>query len=169
MTDAFEKLSAKQCLQTVPFGVLVMSQDKKIIWVNEQLASMLHLSVSEICALKASVIEEAHLQAVFSQARLVNVPAQDETGERVLSCHSTQADGLTISFYEDVTDTMELKARLETLSINDSVTGVLNKRGLFRDLEPLVSRSRRYGNVLSLFILLTNLSSDLSMYIFLTF
>ena len=153
MTDAFDKLSAKQSLQSAPVGVLVFSQDKEIAWVNDRFARMLHLTVDQVCELKRSTIQEAHIQAVFDCSPVVNIPAQDESGDHVLSCQCTEQNGVKICFYQDITEVVTLKAQLETLSINDPVTGVLNKRGLFRDLEPLVSRSRRYGNILSLFIL----------------
>ena len=47
----------------------------------------------------------------------------------------------------------ELKGKISELNIIDEVTGLLNPRGLYQSLEPQVSRSRRYNNMLSILIM----------------
>lgn len=167
MSDALEQFSVEQCLQNVPFAVSIFNKNNEIIWANDLMARYLEMPAADICRLTTSPTQAEHIAAIFDGKPKLVLPASDAQPERYLKCHVRQQGMMTLRFYEDVTDKVEMKQRLETLSINDPVTGVLNQRGLFRDLEPLVSRSRRYGNVLSLFILsvdnldtLTDISSD---------
>jgi len=153
MSDALEQFSVEQCLQNVPFGVIVVNQEDKILWANEQMSKFLHMPAVDISRLAASPHQAEHIAAILEGKAGVLIPADDEHSERYLKCHARQQGMMTLRFYEDISEKVDLRTRLEALSINDHITGVLNQRGLFRDLEPLVSRSRRYGNVLSLFIL----------------
>ncbi|MES9843534.1 MAG: diguanylate cyclase, partial [Candidatus Sedimenticola sp. 6PFRAG5] len=68
-------------------------------------------------------------------------------------------DGESIRYYQDVTEQTQLRGQneqlqqqVQELAITDELTGLANPRALNRALNTQVTRSRRYGNPLSLII-----------------
>jgi diguanylate cyclase (GGDEF)-like protein len=74
-----------------------------------------------------------------------------------MRCAQPVVDDQQIVFYLDVTDEEHLRTErnqlarlLDQHNTVDSVSGLLNHRGIMKGLDPLVSRSRRYENPLSI-------------------
>jgi len=80
----------------------------------------------------------------------------EQGGKSVQRVVLDRGDGQRVIYYQDVTvqETLRsecnaLEKQLQQHNTIDSVSGLLNQQAVRRGLEPLVSRSRRYDNPLS--------------------
>jgi diguanylate cyclase (GGDEF)-like protein len=103
--------------------------------------------------------KEGLLEPLLGSGTLVNwiMPDGDERWLAVESRPLTDAEGGSARFYIDVTEKLRLReerdglrAELKQLSLKDeTLTSLMNRRGLLHALEPLVARCRRYDRPLS--------------------
>ena len=99
------------------------------------------------------------IQTMFHQGHIY-LDATNKRDAYWLACMSVQLEDYTLQYCTDVTqlqslieDRESLKTKVAELNPHDPVTGMLNRRALFQNLEQQASRSRRYGNTMSVMIM----------------
>jgi diguanylate cyclase (GGDEF)-like protein len=143
-----------------PTGMLALDRSQSILWLNPALEKMLDLSGGELIGkCKDDLPQELH--ALFDETDVLHL-ALNESGERWLR-REVQAvvDGgnnpLCLHFYQDISAQITakrecelLRKQVDELTITDALTGLANRRALLQALATQVTRSRRYGNPLTL-------------------
>jgi diguanylate cyclase (GGDEF)-like protein len=136
----------------------MIDKDNQIVWVNDSFVRITTMPRSELMgATIASLPSE--LQNMFQQGH-VYLDATNKRDAYWLACMSVQLEDYTLQYCSDVTqlqslieDRESLKTKVAELNPHDPVTGMLNRRALFQNLEQQASRSRRYGNTVSVMIM----------------
>jgi len=151
---------ATQVLESVPVGVLLLNQERQITWANEACHTFLGLPAGELAAKNFSQITGSVLQRVVGQDSVYYVAAAGERAERWLQCRDQPVEKGEAKYFTDVTELRRVQAQqeriahqLQELATLDPNTGLFTPRALMQNLEPLVSRSRRYSNPLSVVVM----------------
>ncbi len=152
MTDQLQLSAARETLSQAPIGILLLDEQRNIQWFNQTLVKFLGLGDASAlgddmpCELKAMLLDPPEL-----------ILLQHGDEQRWLSSRCENTGSGRTHFYLDVTEAQRLKQEcdkltedLQQLTTRDQITGLPNRRALLQGLDPLVSRSRRYGNPLSL-------------------
>lgn len=159
-------------LQNVPIGIAVAGEDGNIVWCNDTLAKYVGDNCDSLTGKPLEKLTQSKLRPISEAADTVLVPGDEANPDRWLK-HQTIAvsgdggENYTASIYSDISEISTLLAeqeklleQLNQLSTVDRESGLLNHRAMLQHLEPLVSRSRRYSNDLSLITMeLTNLDN----------
>lgn len=161
---------AAHLLQDVPVGIVVSDHNDNIIWCNTTLAHYLNDTQENIASMALSTIKSSKLRPISDHSDTVLVPGNEDTPDRWLKHHTVtlgtdESASYTATVYTDITELSSLLAeqeklteQLNQLSTVDRESGLLNHRAMLQHLEPLVSRSRRYHNELSVIAMeITNL------------
>jgi len=143
-------------LQHSPIGIVLMDAKGNIQWHNSSLEQMLGITTEQLSG-KSTADLPKELNSILTSPP-ETILLQNGDTQRWLHCHSqTSDDGKRSQFYIDITTEQRLRLErdrleedLQQLTTRDPVTGLPNRRALLQGLEPLISRSRRYGNPLSL-------------------
>lgn len=155
----------EQLLATGPVGLVVLDDQRRVLWANEVLLAMLGTTAEALLNHPAADLDTPWLRALAEQSEFVHVPGNhdgDAEGGRWLHCRfaprpdAPGAVGHVLDFTEIkalVEERDALRAKVTALDPVDPLTGLLNARGLTQALAPQVSRSRRYGNRLSVVLL----------------
>ena len=154
---------AVTALDMSPVGVLIFDKDGVIQWTNPAMCELLGIPSTEIINLSFVELCTRYLDGFSDQPNLWKVSNIVERHNRwLLTVDNPKKDtnGNTIKYFSDVSELMKLKTecrnlkdQVDNITTTDSLTGLLNKRSLMQELEPQVSRSRRYNNPLSVIIL----------------
>ncbi|MCG8016058.1 MAG: diguanylate cyclase [Candidatus Thiodiazotropha sp. 'RUGA'] len=155
------EISFNQALfEACPTGMLAIDEDVCIRWMNPALETMLNLSVDELVGKDKDTLPEG-LHALFDETDILHLSLNGD-GERWLRRDVRQVeDGsqatLRLHFYQDVSqqvmaqrESEELRKQVEDLTITDELTRMSNRRAIIQALDAQVTRSRRYGNLLTL-------------------
>lgn len=161
MDRQLDAKTAIEALEHAPTGVMITHQDGTVAWTNIALVELAYIGREEACGAAESTVLAAHLGSVAGSPNLFKVVSTPAWEDRwLLSVTYPTSTGGTIRYFVDVTETVQLRgkrdelaAQLEGKSTADALTGLLNARALLQALEPQVSRSRRYGNPLSLIVM----------------
>ncbi len=171
MSDQTERLEIFDIdwLDQCPSGVLVLDRERRALWANRALATMLGMQRESLIHADRTRLPD-HV-ALFDGDPLVQI--NDDNGEeRWLKCTTAEARTrehapVHLHFYQEITAQVELqrqrdelRARVEALSTRDPVTGVLNRRALVHALEEQVTRSRRYQNPLMIILMRVREAND---------
>jgi len=143
-----------EALDCAPMGVVVM-RDRRILWVNKRLVQWFDMTKNQLVGLTSETAENIGLAVLFAgDDRLCITRGGGQFWLR--REHATLAEGLEAYFFEDVTEQVRIeqdRSRLQdlvsALNTKDPDTGLLNRNAILQALEGHVSRSRRYGNALS--------------------
>lgn len=159
MSDHLDLAVATAALQAAPFGVLILNQERRVLWLNGVAEEYLNVEAERLVGQGRDTVTAAELDYLFEPKEMVSVPMG--SGTRWLKCWhlplrlEDRAVG-EIYFYIDVTEYRRVQSERDQLaedlsrqSVRDPLTGLPNRRGLMQGLEPQVARSRRYGNPLS--------------------
>ena len=160
MMDRIDKEELLNLLQTNPLGMMLIDPQGKVGWVNDNFPVISGISSLQVIGKTVDTVP-AEYQNLFEDEATIHLMALDNRPESWLVVTSQAlADGSRVQYVKDASlvrqlarERDELKARVSELNIIDDVTGLLNKRGLYQSLEPQVSRSRRYNNMLSILIM----------------
>ena len=152
-------------LQSAPVGIVLLDEKQSIQWHNDTLPQMLGVSRE---ALSGTVTEELRT-ILLDPPETIRLQVNDKP--RWLRCNRQSIDAKnSVHFYLDVTAEQQLRQErdqlvedLQRLTTRDAATGLPNRHALLQELEPLISRSRRYGNPLSLIMLHAHLDGSESM------
>ena len=145
-------------LESLPAALAMTDKDGRIVWVNDSFVRITTLQRDALMgAAIASLPEE--IQNMFKQGHIY-LDATNKRDAYWLACMSVQLQDYTLQYCSDVTelqsliqDRENLKTKVAELNPHDPVTGMLNRRALFQNLEQQASRSRRYGNTMSVMIM----------------
>lgn len=150
--------TANQILHKLPYAALLSDTADRVVWCNDALIRLLKSSPADIVAQTVAAVEKRYLKNIPDQSDLFFIMDKDsdEPKHWIKQCN-IPVDNATLTLYEDVTEVTQLKTKLaksqdqlNELSTVDPVSGLLNRRAMLQNLEPLVSRSRRYNNPLSI-------------------
>ena len=153
-----------QILKSCPMGLAISDSKKNITWVNDSFQEYLGISVDEIAGNGISELPDI-LQPLFTSTSAVHIPANSIRDDQWYMCSQKpfNDNGSTVHFITDVGPLHLLMKERESLKDDlrealaiDEVTGMPNKIALFQSLEPQISRSRRYNNLLSIVIMQVN-------------
>lgn len=153
----------QQFLDSLPAALALVNKKTEIVWVNNSFTRVTSLAGSDVVGKKILSLPE-EVQAMFSEGH-VYLEANNKRDSYWMACMSVPLDDYRLQYCSDVTqlqslieDREGLKTRVAELNPIDPVTGIPNRRSLFQNLEQQASRSRRYGNSLSIMVMrLTNL------------
>ncbi|MCU7917763.1 MAG: diguanylate cyclase [Candidatus Thiodiazotropha sp. (ex Epidulcina cf. delphinae)] len=146
--------------EVCPTGMLAIDNDVCIRWMNPALEAMLNLRGDELVGKDRGSLPES-LHALFDETDMLHLSLNGE-GERWLHREVREVvDGvnakLRLHFYQDISqqivaqqESNQLRQQVEDLTITDELTGMANRRAILQALTAQVTRSRRYGNLLSL-------------------
>ena len=148
-------------LENVPIGIAVSGSDGNIVWCNETLAKFIGDTIDNIAGQPLENLTQSKLRPISEAADTVLVPGDETNPDRWLKHNtialSSEGENYTASVYSDISEISTLLAeqeklleQLNQLSTVDRESGLLNHRAMLQHLEPLISRSRRYNNDLSL-------------------
>ncbi|MCI0506167.1 MAG: diguanylate cyclase [Gammaproteobacteria bacterium] len=163
---------ATELLENVPVGIAVSDRNGNIVWCNETLARFLNDSRGNLLQNSLPELKGSKLRPITEASDTVLVPGGENMPDRWLKHQSIALNAggdaaYTATVYSDISEVSSLLAeqeklteQLNQLSTVDRESGLLNHRAMLQHLEPLVSRSRRYNNNLSVITMeLTNLDS----------
>jgi diguanylate cyclase (GGDEF)-like protein len=150
----------REFYEACPTGMLAIDSEVCIRWVNPALATMLDLTGEELIGKDKNTLPES-LHALFDETDMLHLSLNGE-GERWLQREVREVvDGentqLRLHFYQDISQLIkaqresdQLRKQVEDLTITDELTGMSNRRATIQAISAQVTRSRRYGNLLTL-------------------
>jgi diguanylate cyclase (GGDEF)-like protein len=145
-------------LESLPAALAMIDKDHRIVWVNDSFLRITTLPRSDLMGAAISALPD-EIQNMFKQGHIY-LDATNKRDAYWLACMSVQLEDYTLQYCSDVTelqslieDRENLKTKVAELNPHDPVTGMLNRRALFQNLEQQASRSRRYGNTVSVMIM----------------
>lgn len=149
-------------LKACPMGLAVSDANQKITWVNETFQSYLGISADEISGHSINELPEP-LIPLFTSSTAVHIPKNAIRDDQWFMCSQHKLEDNTVHYITDVgplhllmQEREYLKDELREALAVDEITGMPNKVALFQSLEPQISRSRRYNNLLSIIIMRVN-------------
>lgn len=146
-------------VQRAPVGVLVLDSSNTIVYANDVARSLAGDKLKET-GVPFSVLPTPFQQCILKNESLVDVKSPTSGHTTTLKCWSEKVQGaqgeMSVFYYLDISELHSayqerdrLAEELSRLTTRDPATGLPNRQALMQGLEPLVSRSRRYENPLS--------------------
>lgn len=162
MLEQLKNTELSQILSAYPIGLALSDDKKNITWVNNKFQNYLGISADEIIGQSITELPES-LKQLFTSAEAVHIPANSIRDDQWFMCSQEQMPGIQVHYIADagpiqllMQERDSLKEELHEALAIDDVTGMPNKIALFKSLEPQISRSRRYNNLLSITIMRIN-------------
>ena len=154
----------QQFVDSLPAALALVDKDNNIVWVNNSFLRITSLSSTQLIG-KNVADTSAEVQELFTDGHIYLAPT-NRRDAYWMACMSVPLDDYRLQYCSDVTqlqglieDREGLKTKVAELNPIDQVTGMPNRRSMFQSLEQQASRSRRYGNPLSVMIMrLSNLT-----------
>ncbi|MEN8204740.1 MAG: diguanylate cyclase [Pseudomonadota bacterium] len=144
-------------LQSNPTAMLLIDDNGIIQGLNSAFAALLGEAAA---TLQGASQADGLVTSLLGPGAVINwiMPDGDERWLAVETCTIDDAPGITVRFYQDVTEKLRLKKERDALQRelkkqalkDEQLPGLLSRYGIEISLEPLVSRSRRYNTPLSL-------------------
>jgi GGDEF domain-containing protein len=146
--------------EVCPTGMLAFDHTQSIRWLNPALENMLDLPGQELIGKRKDNLPQ-ELHALFDETDVLHL-TMNGSGERwlrrdVREVKDDSDNALRLHFYQDISPQIiakqeceYLRKQVEALTITDELTSLANRRALLQALATQVSRSRRYGNPLTL-------------------
>jgi len=156
MLNELDLSEAISLLQALPQGLIATDQER-IVWINRQAEQLTGLNAQTLCGQSIEALP-TWLKAIFFSGKEQTLLSGESGCEVMASLKRVDAGAVTMAcFVSDSREIKQLRNRIEALEnqlacldTRDESSGLLNQRGLFQVVESQVSRSRRYGNALSL-------------------
>jgi len=149
---------ATEALSNAPIGVLILDKTGHITWLNQALETLLAIKRDQLIGKDEASVDPNWRSLLFSPEPTLLLEATANHPDRWLQTWRSKLNvaGGTLHYYADITDLQKIREDRARLSeklaqhvTRDSITGLPNRQALLQGLEPLVSRSRRYHNPLS--------------------
>lgn len=162
MSEPLDLPVATETLQNAPFGILILDNDRQIVWINKAFGKLLNIDTDNLIGKAADEIPFPGFKSVLDLNDDIVTTKSAQHGNRWLKCwhQAMEINNAIVGnayFLIDVSDHYKLleeferiQKELEAKSTRDPLTGLLNRRGLMQVLDAQASRSRRYNNPLSL-------------------
>ena len=155
MQEPVDTIWMTELFKVTPVGMVLFDASGQIVWANEKMQQLTNLSFNQLSGLDQDKARNYQLAGLFEKPAKLEIKYRTNQVPRYLACEyktlqSPTGAQVEAGFFTDITEVCELQQRVERLVLTDDMTGALNQRGLMRDLEPLISRCRRYENPLSL-------------------
>lgn len=158
--------NALHILENAPMGLILSDPAGIIIWCNKTLAGWLGGEATDYSGqAETALIHNGNA----ADAIIGNGLFQLESGMTLQRKLLTLEDGQQAICYLDVTEEEALRQdrnilaqQLEYFDTIEPVSGLLNQQAIYKSLDPLISRSRRYQNPLSLVTMEITTLDDLS-------
>lgn len=158
-TIVAEELSltaAAAALADAPLGILILDETAKISWLNRALEDLLGIPRDEVLGRDSAGVQAGWHARLFSPEPIMRLQLAPDRPARWLKTWTARSAAATIHYYADITDLQAVKEERDRLheelaqhNTRDTITGLPNRQALLQGLEPLVARSRRYQNPLS--------------------
>lgn len=166
MLDQLNTAQFTRLLQGCPVGIAIVDSQHTITWMNPALQNLLGSTAEQMLNQSLDTLTPT-LQEMFSADSTIHIAADEHHDDLWLICsqHTINDSGITAHYMIDIgplyllmQERDQLRDELQDALAIDPITGMPNKKALFQSLEPQVSRSRRYNNLLSVVIMqLSNL------------
>lgn len=155
-------------------GVVLCDLQDSIVWVNDCFLEMMAADKNSVTGAPLSSLMKQNLTAVVSQPDITRYRTTNDKGESLwLHCITSPVEtrGVTTHKLHILVDITEFEQRHNLRSLVDTgldvsrldkSSGVLNRRTIIQELNAEISRTRRYGNPLSLILLHFPLSVTLA-------
>jgi diguanylate cyclase (GGDEF)-like protein len=148
--------AATAALADAPLGILILDRDGLVHWLNDALESLLGIERGEVLGRGSAAVKAAWRERLFTPGATLRLEEDGKRPARWLQTWTARGAAGTVRYYADITDLHVLREESHRLheelarhNVRDAVTGLPNRQALLQGLEPLVSRSRRYRNPLS--------------------
>lgn len=159
MTPALDPALATETLWNAPVGVILIDKNQRVAWLNQAAEQLLGARREDLLGLTQDDLQAPWRGAVFNPADTLHLENGGSRPARWLQTwrgRSNAAADYSVHYYADITDLQEalnertrLSEELAQHDTRDPITGLPNRQALLLGIEPLVSRSRRYHNPLS--------------------
>lgn len=149
---------ATEALSNAPLGVLILDKTGHITWLNHALEKLLAIHSDQLVGRNEAGVDPDWRGLLFTPEPILLLEATATRPDRWLQTWRSKlhVTGGALHYYADITDLQNIRGDRARLSdelaqhvTRDPVTGLPNRQALLQGLEPLVSRSRRYHNPLS--------------------
>ena len=167
MLDQLDKNTLKHIIETSPIGLFLTDKSNAVSWFNPTLAHLLGEYQNNFLGQTEQTIDK-ELKPLFSEQGIVRIQHTDnkKVNKHFICTKQPLDNDMFIHFVHDASSMQqlyqerdELKNIINQMKSIDTLTGMPNNQAILNALEPQVSRSRRYGNVLSVIIVqITNLA-----------
>lgn len=156
MTQTLEHEQTLALLQAMPMGVIATDKDR-ILSINRQAENLTGLNAAALCGQSIETLPH-WLKSLFFSGKEQTLYSGESGCEVLVTLKRFSSGAMTMAcFLSDSSELNRLRAKIhelererEILVTRDDSSGLLNQRGLYQAIESQVSRSRRYGNTLSL-------------------
>jgi diguanylate cyclase (GGDEF)-like protein len=156
MLEQLNPTQLSTMLNSAPIGMLVLDSEGKVSWINDNLAEILGERCQELMGQSATTVTDSLRDLFKPEGEVTLEPTLEHETITWLTMTINLSEKLKAKYFIDIStlsnlinERDRLLAQVQALSIKDDATGLLNRRGIFQALEPQVSRSRRYDNLLS--------------------
>ena len=164
MLDHLTPNLVQQFVDSLPGALALVDSNNKIVWVNDSFLRVTTMNSTNVVGKQIQDLSN-EIQDMFGEGH-VYLTATNKRDAYWLACMTVPLGEFRLQYCSDVTqlqglieDRDGLKTKVAELNPIDQITGMPNRRALFQNLEQQASRSRRYGNTMSVMILhLSNLS-----------
>jgi diguanylate cyclase (GGDEF)-like protein len=170
MTENFSQKHALAIVNNSPFPVLVMDAQGRVCSYNpafEQLVG--RVQASDLQGREIERLDNHPVRALLCRDKFICWTDRNDTKHH-FEIHSIEVPGEDCGharLFIDISKQVELEQAHATLSdelkqhiLTDTVTGLLNWRGIMLALEPQVARSRRYNSAMSVIMMEVHCDGD---------
>lgn len=153
--------AANEILDHAPTGIFATDADGKVTWRN-QTFDQFFTGIEDLDNIPVERLFQQVLEPSDESPDLFHLPPAAGRQQRWLlsAKQEMQGTGGQVWYLLDVTEIMRLRVevnslsqQLENNSPTDELTGLLNSKALYNAMDRQVSRSRRYGNPLSIMVI----------------
>jgi len=159
MSDLLDSTLATLSLELSPIGVLIVNENGAISFSNKTFRTIFGIKNTPD-NIHSALFPETLKEVIKNQKKEITMYNEAADEQHFYKCwhnESVDSNGNSIKYFLDVTKITQvyqerdrLEDELSKVSTRDLKTGLPNKTALMQCLEPLVARSRRYNNPLSL-------------------
>lgn len=161
--------TAQLALESAPFGVMLVDSERRIAYANSAAQTILASAGLKAARPDLGDLPRPVIAQLFRPEANVDFKGPDgQTRSLHCACSAVAGSDSTLHYLHDVTelsaitrDRDSLAEELARLSTRDSLTSLPNHKALWQALEPLISRSRRYENPLTVVRLRIDTATEL--------
>ena len=148
----------------LPASVVLCDMEENIIWVNECFLELMAAEKNSVLGAPVSALLKNNITSTVCEPNVTRYETKNDKGENLwLHCikvpvFQDQSPEFTLRILVDITE-FEHRQNIRPLVTTgieytrlDHATGFLNRRAIIQELDSEISRTRRYGNPLSVIL-----------------